>query len=74
MTPQDRKSLADQLMANPLLVLTLDEIEKRWVDMLINSNTEEGRIANQAQVRAVRIFRADLVATLSTRTPKSAPA
>lgn len=74
MTPEERKSLADQLMSNPLLTVSLDEIEKRWTDMLVNAVTEEGRIATQAQVRAVRLFRADLMATLSNRAPKAVPA
>jgi hypothetical protein len=74
MDADTRKSLAEQLLANPLLEIELTEMEKRWTDTLVNSNTEEGRIINQAMVRAIRIFRADLVGTLSTRAPKSAPA
>lgn len=74
MDNETRKSLAEQLLANPLLTLELDQMERRWIDTLVNSNTEEGRIANQAQVRAIRIFRADLMGTLSTRAPKSVPA
>lgn len=74
MTADERKSLAEQLLANPLLELELTEMEKRWTDTLVNANTEEGRIANQALVRAIRIFRADLMATLSTRAPKTVPA
>ena len=74
MDAKDRKNLAEQLLANPLMSITLDEIEKRWTDMLINAKTDEGRLTLQAQVRAVRLFRADLVAALSTRAPKSAPA
>jgi hypothetical protein len=69
----ERKSLAEQLNANPLMALMLDEIEKRWIDAMVNSATDEGRLTAQAQVRAVRLFRNDLTGMLSTRSPKAEP-
>lgn len=70
----ERKSLAEQLDANPLLAVMLNEIETRWIDMLVNAKTDEGRLTAQAQVRAIRLFRNDLAAMLSTRASKDVPA
>lgn len=74
MTPQERKSLAEQITANPLFTAILDEMEGNSIEALINAQTEEQRHARQLRVQAIREFRTDLAQCLDTRTPKSAPA
>jgi hypothetical protein len=74
MTPQERKSLAEQITANPLFTAILDEMETGAVEALIYAQTEEHRLTRQLKVQAIREFRADLGACLDTREPKSAPA
>lgn len=72
MTPDERRSLAEQISANPLFNEILADMERRAVEALIYA-TDDTRSA-QLRVQAVRNFRADLGAALSTRAPKSAPA
>lgn len=74
MTPQERKSLAEQIKANPLFRAILDEMESGAIEALINAQTDEHRHERQMRVRAIREFRSDLAEALSTREPKSAPA
>jgi len=74
MTPQERKSLAEQITANPLFRAILDEMESGAIEALINAQNEEQRLHRQLKVQAVREFRADLGQCLNTREPKSAPA
>lgn len=74
MTPQERKSLAEQIAANPLFRAILDEMEASAIEALINAQTDEHRHARQLRVQAIRAFRSDLTEALSTREPKSAPA
>lgn len=73
MTPEERKSLAQQITTNPLFASVLDDLEKRAIEMLIYAD-EPDRLDAQMRVRAIRAFRADLDACLSTRTPKAGPA
>ena len=74
MTPQERKSLAEQITANPLFTSILEQMESSAIEALISAKDEDTRLHNQLRVRAVRAFRADLGASLNTRDPKSAPA
>ena len=74
MTPQERKSLAEQITANPLFRTILDEMETGAIEALVSAQTDEHRLTRQLRVQAIREFRSGLVEALSTRTPKSAPA
>ncbi len=74
MTPAERKSLAEQITANPLFKAILDEMETGAIEALINAQDNEQRHTRQLRVQAIREFRADLGDCLNTRTPKSAPA
>ncbi|WP_434286293.1 hypothetical protein [Celeribacter sp. SCSIO 80788] len=73
MTPQERKSLAEQINSNPLFHDILDGIEKSAVEMLIYAETEKDRIEAQERVRAARSFRSDLRSAVSTPERKGAP-
>ncbi len=74
MTPAERKSLAEQITANPLFTSLLNALEQDAIEALINAQNEEQRLTRQLRVKAIREFRADLGDCLNTRTPKSAPA
>lgn len=74
MTPQERKSLAEQITANPLFTAILDDMETGAIEALIAAQTDEHRHTRQLRVQAIRAFRSDLAEALSTREPKSAPA
>lgn len=74
MTPQERKSLAEQITANPLFTAILDDMERGAIEALIYATDDEQRHARQLRVQAIRQFRSDLAEALSTREPKSAPA
>ena len=74
MTPLERKSLAEQITANPLFKAILDDMETGAIEALINAQTDEQRHTRQLRVQAIRAFRSDLAEALNTREPKSAPA
>lgn len=74
MTPQERKSLAEQITANPLFTAILDDMERGAIERLIHADTDQSRHECQLRVQAVRAFRSDLTEALSTREPKAAPA
>lgn len=73
MTPQERKSLAEQITGNPLFVAVLDEMTASSIERLIYAKPED-MAAAQLRVQAVRTFRADLMEALGTRVEKGAPA
>jgi hypothetical protein len=77
MTPEARKSLAEQLNTNPLLPIILDEVEKTAIERCINApaTDHETRAAFAAEARGVRAFRRNLEASLRDTQPrKDAPA
>ena len=74
MTPTERRHLAEQITANPLFRIILDEMESGAIEALVNAQDNEQRHTRQMKVQAIRAFRADLDACLDTREPKSAPA
>lgn len=74
MTPDERRSLAEQISANPLFNEILADMERSAIERLIYADDEETRLTAQLRTQAIRHFRADLGAALSTRAPKSAPA
>lgn len=73
MTPQERKSLSEQITSNPLFGEVLDRIEKQALDALVYADTEQDRVEAQWRVRAARAFRSELSAALITRERKGAP-
>lgn len=73
MTPQERKSLAEQITANPLFVEILESMEKSAIEALIYA-PDETRQAAQMRVQAIRQFRGDLDECLQVREAKAAPA
>ena len=73
MTPRERRSLAEQLHANPLTEIILGEIEKRATERLIYAKTEPERIEAQAAVHAARNFAATLRIALNTSPGNDAP-
>lgn len=73
MTPEERKSLAQQITTNPLFDLTIDEMEQAAIERLIYAKQEDTATA-QLRVQAIRDFREDLRRFLSTPPQKSAPA
>ena len=74
MTPQERKSLAEQITANPLFTAILDDMERGAIEGLIHAGTDQSRHECQLRVQAIRTFRQDLGECLNTREPKAAPA
>lgn len=74
MTPEDRKTLAEQLLANPLWAVLMAECEANAIERLIAANTDIERMERQAGVRAARTFRQDCEALArNTRPKKDAP-
>lgn len=68
MTPQERKSLAEQINANPITHIILAEIEQNAVERLIYATTEIERVEAQAGVRAARSFRDAVEIAILTKT------
>lgn len=64
MTPEERKSLAEQILSNPITEIILGDIETAAIESLIYAKTEQDRVEAQWRVRAARAFRSDLEATL----------
>lgn len=74
MTPQERKSLAEQIIANPLFHDILAAQEASALDGLVWAETEQDRVEAQWRVRSVRAFRSELNELLNTRERKGVPA
>ena len=75
MTPDERKALAESLLANPLFTAVMAQLEASAIERLVNATTDLARHECQLRVHAVRSFRADCEASLrSTRPVKGAPA
>jgi len=73
LTPQERRSLAEQILSNPLFTAVMDELEAGAIEALIYA-AEHDRATRQLRVQVIREFRTDLGNCLNTREPKSAPA
>ena len=74
MTPKERKSLAEQILANPLYEDIMAKIEKAATEALIFATTEQDRVEAQWRVRSARAFRADCeAAARSNQSRKGAP-
>lgn len=74
MTPEQRKSLAEQIKANPLFDEIMDRLEKDALEALVSATTEQSRIEQQWRVQAARSFRRDLTNALDTPKRRAAPA
>lgn len=74
MTPQERRSLAEQITGNPLFNEILGGIEASAIERLISAPDDETRLVSQLRVKAIRSLRSDLEEALSTRERKAAPA
>lgn len=74
MTKEERRSLAEQLKANPLFDILMAEIEANALERMILASTDQARLETQAYVRATRAFRQDCEALLRNNPPrKGAP-
>lgn len=74
MTNEERKALAESLIANPLTETILAEIEKDAIETLISAKTEQERVEAQWGVNAARAFRSALTRAVNTHKRKGAPA
>ena len=75
MTPADRASLAEQILANPLFTEIMAGLEANAIERLVSAQTHETRHEAQLRVHAVRSFRSDCEGILrSTNARKAAPA
>lgn len=75
MTSQERKSLAEQLDANPLFHEILEQIEADALEALVYATTEKARVEAQWRVRSARSFRSDCQeALVSNQKRAGAPA
>lgn len=75
MTPKERASLAEQLLANPLFNATFDALEKSAVEAMIYAQTDDERARGAMRVLVVRDFRRDCQACLrDTTSQRVAPA
>jgi len=75
MTPEDRKTLAEQLDANPLWHEILQQIGTSAIETLVHASNEQDRVEAQWRVRSARAFRSDCQEALaSTRRRTGAPA
>lgn len=70
MQPNERKSLAQQLEANPLFNELLEQLEAVAIEKMFAAKTEQDRIEAQASAHACRNFRADWQRLLTNNRPK----
>lgn len=75
MNSEERRRLAQQLEANPLYDILMDEIEQNAIERMVSAQTDMERMEAQAYVRATRSFREDCEAMArNTQDRKGAPA
>lgn len=75
MTPKERASLAEQLLANALFSELFDSVEKTATEAMIYATDDDTRARSAMRVQAIRSLRADCENCLrDTRQRKSAPA
>ncbi len=75
MTPKERASLAEQLLANPLFSVVFADLEKRAIEATIYAQDDETRARAAMRVQEIRNFRLDCEAALrNTQAPKVAVA
>ena len=66
MTPQERATLAEQILSNPLTDIILCDIEASAIEALVYAKTEQDRVEAQWRVRAARSFRETCLVALSS--------
>lgn len=74
MTPDERRSLAEQITTNPLYKKILDELEQSAIERLIAAGDDETRLTAQLRVQETRALRQELDACLANPVRKAAPA
>ena len=77
MSQHERKSLAEQMLANPLFPVLMDDLERDAIDRGVNAaiTDDETRAAAMAEARAIRAFRSNLATLVrDTGLRKGAPA
>lgn len=70
MTPQERKSLAEQLLGNPLFSEVFDNLERAATEAMIYSQDDAERLKMALRVREIRSFRQDCEAALRNTQPQ----
>lgn len=75
MTPNERASLAEQLLSNPLFGELFSKVEHEATESMIYASDDETRSRAAMRVQAIRSLRSDCEASLrNTRERKAAPA
>ena len=75
MTPKDRASLAEQLLANPLFGVLFDGIERDATEAMIYAADDDTRARAALRVQAIRNLRSDCINSLRDASQrKGAPA
>lgn len=74
MTPDERRSLAEQITSNPLFKDILDGLERSAIERLISAEDDDTRLTAQLRVQETRALRAELDACLTTRLRRGVPA
>lgn len=74
MTPQERKSLAEQITTNPLFTEIMTGLETSAIERMISAKDDETRLTAQLRVQAIRALRQELDDCLTIRERKGAPA
>lgn len=75
MTPDERRSLAEQILSNPLFEAVFDELEKAATERLIAEKNEQDFVRAQERVLQTRAFRKELSKALNNPKPRrGAPA
>lgn len=70
MTEQERKSLAEQILTNPLFAETFDGLERRAIEATIWAKDDETRARQAMRVQEIRSFRQDCEAALRNTQPQ----
>lgn len=64
MQDHERKSLAEQLLSNPVFQEIMADLEQRALEALVYADTEQKRVEAQWRVRAIRSFETDCEAII----------
>lgn len=73
MTPNERASLAEQLLGNPLFHDIFTALERNAIEAMVWAADDEARARNAMRVQEIRSFRQDCEAALrNTQPPKAA--
>lgn len=70
MTPQERKSLAEQLIGNPLYHAVFADLEKAATEAMIYTTDDTERLRLAMRVQTIRAFRQDCEAALRNTQPQ----